>query len=103
MAEALPLQTAGEYRWLGIQNVLQFYITNESKCVVNYINSLQLSVRLDITMSEFFSDTYQSTSFKNRFAASIGVQPWQVNILGIKKGSVIIIFEIEGDGSDADA
>lgn len=40
MAKALPLSTPGEYRWLANKNVLQFYMTNESKCSVNYINSL---------------------------------------------------------------
>lgn len=64
----------GENRFVGIENFLEFYLTTDCVIVVKPNDSIQVSVRLDWTLDEFYAnDGY--TAFVDRVSAVLNVNP----------------------------
>jgi len=87
--------TCGASKWTPVQNTLEFYITNSPNCEIflNSVNSIQLSLRLNLTVEEFYSKD-SANSLVYNIAAVLGIPPEQIRITGVRKGSAIIEMQI---------
>lgn len=95
----LPKSTCGEYRYQGVENVLEFYLTAGCEVQINPEQAITTNVRLDWTLDEFYSGG-GVTAFVDRIAASLGVPSWRVKTVAVYEGSVIVNFHIiEDDNS----
>jgi len=62
----------GENRYIGVQNILEFYITANCTLHIQPRDAIQTLVRMEWTMAEFFADG-GTTSFVDRLTASLGI------------------------------
>jgi len=87
--------TCGQNKWVPVQNVLQFYITNEIDCVLTLktIDSIQLSMRFDTTVKEFFANNGPTTLIY-RMAALLGIPAEQVRVTNVVQGSAIATVQV---------
>jgi len=91
----------GENRFIGVQNILEFYITAGCNVVVKPRNAIQTLVRMEWSMEEFFADG-GTTSFIDRLTGSLGIHASSVKIVSVYEGSLIVNYEIEADEDDTD-
>jgi hypothetical protein len=87
----------GEFRYEGVINRLQFYISNfaTTDCVV-YIyprDAIMLGVRLEFTMDEFFADG-GVVSFVDRMAGVLGIHRADIKVVAVYEGSTIVEFQV---------
>lgn len=68
----LPKFRCGENRYIGMVNILEFYLTPGCTVHVKPVDSIQSAVRLDWTMDEFYGGG-GVTSFTDRVAAVLGI------------------------------
>ena len=93
----------GENRYIGGENILEFYLTPE--CTIEIRNRdiiLASKIRMDWTMEEFFADG-GSSMFIDRLSNILGIKPKDIKIAGISYGSIIIEFTIVSDEDDVEA
>lgn len=83
----------GDNRYLGVDNILEFYITPDCDVFIKPMNSIQLGVRLDFTFDTFFEQG-GVTSFVDNMAAVLGIHKADIKVVSVYEGSVIIDFEI---------
>ena len=85
----------GDNRWTSVQNTLDFYITNEASCILTLkaVNSIQLSLRLNMSVEDFYSKDSSNQLIYN-IAAILGIPVEQIRITGILKGSAIVLTQI---------
>lgn len=83
----------GENRYIGVQNIFEFYI--DGTCDLKIINrdAIQTKVRMEWTMAEFF-DSGGTTTFVDRLCGSLGIHASTVKIVGVSEGSVEVNYEI---------
>lgn len=86
----------GENRYLGVVNVLEFYLSRNCNITIEPIDSIQTSVRLNWTLSEFFKDG-GTTKFVDRVAASLGIKPANIKVVSVYQGSVFVDFQLIDD------
>lgn len=91
----------GENRYIGVQNILEFYITAGCNVVVKPRNAIQTLVRMEWSMEAFFADG-GTTSFIDRLTGSLGIHASSVKIVSVYEGSLIVNYEIEADEDDTD-
>ena len=84
----------GENRYLGVENILEFYITANCTILVRPRGVVQSLVRMEWTMDEFFADG-GTTTFVDRLTASLGIHASQVKIVSVYEGSLVVNYEIE--------
>ena len=82
----------GENRWIPVQNVLEFYITDGCELYLEPRRTVMGTVRLEWTMADFFTDG--STLFVDKLTSSLGIHPSTVKIAGVWQGSVVFNFFI---------
>ena len=70
----LTRKYCGENRYVGVVNVLSFWITPGCLISIVPIDAIASSVRMDWTLSEFYADG-GATTFSDRMASSLGIQP----------------------------
>lgn len=89
----------GENRYIGVQNVLEFYIT--PGCVLRIIprEVVSCNVRLEWTFAEFFADG-GTTRFVDRLSASLGIHYGDIKVVSVYEGSLIIDYEIISQADD---
>lgn len=83
----------GEFRYEGVLNRLQFYLSNNNDdgCVV-YIkprDAVMLQIRLEFTLEEFYADG-GVVSFTDRMAGVLGVHAADLKIVSVYEGSTIV-------------
>lgn len=72
----------GENRYIPASNVLEFYLKRNCTVTVESIDSIQIAVRMDWTMDEFFADG-GTTKFSDRLAASLGIKSANIKIVSV--------------------
>jgi hypothetical protein len=88
------MQTScGENRYIGLQNILEFYITSGCDIEVKPRNVVQTMIRMDFTLDAFFSNG-GTTNFIDRLTASLGIHASDVKIVSVYEGSLIVNYEI---------
>ncbi|TNV88229.1 hypothetical protein FGO68_gene13028 [Halteria grandinella] len=86
----------GENRYIPVSNILEFYLKRNCTITVEAVDSIQIAVRMDWTMNEFFSDG-GTTKFQDRLAASLGIKPANIKVVSVYQGSVIVEFQVVED------
>lgn len=91
----------GEYRWVSVQNYLEFYLTAGCEVKLEPIDQIRSTVRLDWTFDEFYAEG-GTTTFADRVGATLGIPAWRIKTVAVYEGSVIIEFVILPDLSNID-
>lgn len=95
-----PLSGAfcGEWRFIAIQNFIEFYLTSGCELKIEPLDQIRTTVRLNWTLEEFYADG-GTTTFTDRVAAALGIPAWRVKTVAVYEGSVIVLFDIISDVS----
>lgn len=89
----------GENRFIGIQNILEFYIESGCDLEIIPVDSVSTMVRMDFTMDEFFSGG-GTTNFIDRLSSSLGIHASDVKIVSVYEGSLVVNYELtSSDGN----
>lgn len=86
-------QFCGENRYIGIQNILEFYITSGCELQIQPRDAIQTLVRMEWTMEEFFAEG-GTTTFVDRVAGSLGIHASQIKVVSVYEGSLVVNYEI---------
>ncbi len=86
----------GENRYVGVVNILEFYLNKGCSILIEPIDSIQASVRMNWTLNQFYADG-GTTKFVDRVAASLGLKPANIKVVSVYQGSVIVDFTIIED------
>ena len=86
----------GENRYVGVVNILEFYLNKGCSVFIVPIDSIQSSVRMNWTLNEFFKDG-GTTKFVDRIAASLGIKIANVKVVSVYTGSVVVDYQIVED------
>jgi len=81
----------GENRYMGVDNILEFYISPECTLRLDPVDSIHTRIRLNWTLSEFYADG-GSTKFVDRLAASLGIHFSNIKVVSVFQGSVVVDF-----------
>lgn len=92
----------GENRFIGVQNILEFYITDGCILEIKPRNAIQTKVRMEWTMDEFFSGG-GTTQFVDRVTASLGIHASEVKIVSVYEGSLVVNYEVLAEDDDPEA
>ena len=84
----------GENRFIGIENILEFYITPSCTLKIQPRDAIMTRIRLDWTLSEFYSSG-GTTKFVDRLAASLNIPAYSIKVVSVYQGSVILEFHIQ--------
>ena len=78
-------------------------LTGESDCVLyaSLANSVQVSVRYEISVSDFYSQS-GTTAFIDRIAAVLGINPASIRVVQVVSGSTIVYAFIDSTIQDSD-
>lgn len=91
----------GENRYLGVVNILEFYITSGCTVYIKPRDAIQSMVRMEWTMDEFFS-AGGTTTFVDNVAGSLGIHASQIKVVSVYEGSLVINYDIvAAEGQDA--
>lgn len=94
MYDEVKQSYCGENRYIGVQNILEFYITVNCTLFIQPRDAIQTLVRMEWTMDEFFAGG-GTTTFVDRLTASLGIHASQVKIVSVYEGSLVVNYEVE--------
>jgi hypothetical protein len=88
----------GDYAWIPADQTIVFKITGSDSCILRteVTNGVQLSVRYDIDIDEFFN-LDGPTKFIDRVAAVLGLDLTRIRVVSVRRGSVIVETHIDID------
>lgn len=89
----------GENRYIGVKNILEFYLTEGCTLEIRPRDAIQTMVRLEWTMNEFFAGG-GTTKFIDRVAGSLGIHASTIKVVSVYDGSLVINYDIEPDDDD---
>src|SRR5258708_29778877 len=99
MPKALQKIKCGENRFVGVTNVLEFFMTSDCTIVVEPIDSIKTSLRMDWTLDQFYA-AGGPTNFVDRLAASLGIHASTIKVVRVWTGSVNIDFLVMNPTND---
>jgi len=79
----------GENRWIPVQNILEFALYPDCTLHVEPINAIRSLIRMEWTLEGFYADG-GSTTFASRLAASLGIPSYNIKVVSVLEGSVIV-------------
>jgi hypothetical protein len=92
----------GDNRFVGVENFLEFYIdSNDCEITVRPRDAIATKVRMEWTLSQFYSDG-GTTRFVDRMAAALGIDRSRIKVMSVYEGSVIVDFFVEALFSSED-
>lgn len=83
----------GENRYIGVKNILEFYLVNGCEVMIIPRDAIQSLVRMEWTLDAFFSNG-GTTSFMDRVAAGLGIHASTIKIVSVYEGSLVVNYEI---------
>lgn len=86
----------GENRYIGVKNILEFYITRGCELFVKPRDAIQTMVRMEWTFKEFFANG-GTTNFVDRVAGSLGIHASTIKMVSVYEGSVVLNYDITSD------
>ena len=89
----------GENRYIGVKNILEFYLDTTCELTIKPRDAIQALVRMEWTMDAFF-DNGGTTSFMDRVAASLGIHASTIKIVSVYEGSLVVNYEISDPNND---
>lgn len=91
----------GENRYIGVKNILEFYITTDCDLQIMPRDAIQCNLRMEWTLEEFFSDG-GTTAFIDRLTASLGIHASTIKVVSVYEGSLVVNYEITSNSNNAD-
>jgi hypothetical protein len=98
----LKFTTCGENRYIGIKNILEFYLTSGCTIDIKPRDAIQTMVRMEWTMDAFFSKG-GTTAFVDRLAGSLGIHASTIKMVSVYQGSLVVNYAITTDDGDKEA
>lgn len=95
-SQYLKGEKCGECRWVPVENVLEFTITDNCKLWTEGDASIYGMVEIKWSFDEFFSNG-GNTKFEDRLASSLGIHSSRIKIVGATIGSTIVHYFITMD------
>lgn len=92
----------GENRFIGVKNILEFYLTKGCVLQIAPRDAIQTMVRMEWTMNEFFSNG-GTTKFIDRVAGSLGIHASTIKVVSVYDGSVVLNYDIVVDSTSTNA
>jgi len=89
----------GENRYIGVKNILEFYITAGCRLDISPRNAVQTMVRMEFKMQDFF-DNGGTTLFIDRLASTLGIHASTIKIVSVYEGSLVVNYGIENDDEE---
>lgn len=83
----------GESRYIGVKNILEFYITAGCTLQIKPRDAIQSMVRMEWTMKEFMAGG-GTTAFVDRVAGTLGIHASQIKVVSVYEGSLVINYNI---------
>ena len=83
----------GENRYIGVQNILEFYITGQCQLFVVPRNAIQTKVRMEWSLDSFYNNG-GTTLLIDRIAASLGIHASTIKIVSVYEGSLVVNYNI---------
>jgi hypothetical protein len=83
----------GENRFLGLKNILEFYITTGCFIKIKPRDAIQTMVRMEWSLTEFFSNG-GTTTFADRVSSSLGIHASDIKIVSVYEGSLVINYDV---------
>jgi hypothetical protein len=83
----------GENRYIGVKNILEFYLVNGCEVMIIPRDAIQSLVRMEWTLDAFFSNG-GTTSFMDRVAAGLGIHASTIKIVSVYEGSLVVNYEL---------
>lgn len=96
MYGAIKQKFCGENRYIGVKNILEFYITQGCTLHIKPRNAIQTMVRMEWTFEEFFKGG-GTTTFMDRIAGSLGIHASTIKIVSVYEGSLVVNYAVEND------
>jgi len=92
----------GENRYIGVKNILEFYLTVGCTLQIAPRDAIQTMVRMEWTMDEFFNNG-GTTKFVDRVAGSLGIHASTIKVVSVYTGSLVVNYDIvvEDDNTGA--
>ena len=90
----------GENRYIGVKNILEFYLNTGCEVYISPRNAIQTLVRMEWSMEEFFADG-GTTKFVDRLAGSLGIHAADIKVVSVYEGSLVVNYEIEAESAAA--
>lgn len=88
----------GTHFWYWTENKIQFALKGEDYVILTRIDSIQLTMRLDVTTAEFW-DGNGVTNFIDRLAAVLLIPTYRIRVVDTNEGSTIVSVQIDPDES----
>lgn len=89
------LQTScGENRYVGVKNILEFYITTGCELEIQPRDAIQTLVRMEWSVNEFYVKG-GTTKFVDRLAGSLGIHSSTIKVVSVYEGSLVVNYELE--------
>lgn len=85
--------TCGENRYIGVKNVLEFYITAGCELNIAPRDAIQTMVRMEWTVDEFFNNG-GTTTFVDNLAGSLGIHASTIKVVSVYEGSLAVNYEL---------
>jgi len=87
---------SGTNQWLNKDRMLQFMLGPYDMLTLQRVDSIQVSMRMNMTTEDFFASN-GPTEFVDRLAAVLGIPPYRIRVVDIRSGSTIVDFALAGD------
>jgi len=91
----------GENRYIGVKNILEFYLTNGCTLQIVPKDSIQTMVRMEWTKDEFFENG-GTTEFMDRLAGSLGIHASTIKVVSVYEGSLVVNYELTASEAEPD-
>lgn len=86
----------GEFRWVGIKNFMEFFITPGCEVTIVPKKAVIANVRMEWTLTEFYADGGTS-KFADRIASALGIHSSRIKVVAVYEGSVVVNYHIEAE------
>ena len=87
--EMVQSRFCGENRFVGVLNILEFYLPSGCVLDIEPVDSIETLVRMDWTMEEYFF-AGGTTNFIDRLASSLGIHASEIKVVSVYEGSVYV-------------
>lgn len=90
---AIQRRFCGENRYIGVKNILEFYMTKGCVLQIAPRNAIQTMVRMEWSVDEFFNNG-GTTQFVDRVAGSLGIHASTIKVVSVYEGSLVVNYDI---------
>jgi hypothetical protein len=83
----------GENRYIGVKNILEFYLAQGCMLQIAPRDAIQTMVRMEWSVDEFFSNG-GTTAFVDRVSGSLGIHASEIKVVSVYEGSLVVNYDV---------